>query len=137
MDWRLMAAITVITWGAYNVVLKVAAGRIAWQVSLLLFVLTYSAIVVVFSLSQGGIGRAALTSRAALWPAAAGVLCGLGAVTYFKGIAAAPGSIFLPLVGLSTIVSAVGCLIFLDEPVSLRIILGIACAMAAIVLLSK
>lgn len=137
MDWRVMAGVTIVTWGAYNVVLKVAAGRMAWQVSLFLFVLSYSIVVVAFSLAQGGVLRAGLFSRTSLWPIAAGVLCGLGAITYFKGIGGAPGSVFVPLVGLSALVSGVGCLVFLHEPVSLRVVLGMACALAAIVLLSK
>ncbi len=137
MDWRVMAAVTIVTWGAYNVVLKVASGRMAWQVSLFLFVFSYAIVVAVFSLAQGGIFKAGLISRTSLWPIAAGILCGLGAVTYFKGIAGAPGSVFVPLVGLSALVSAVGCLVFLREPATLRVILGIACAFAAIVLLSR
>ena len=137
MDWRVMAAVTIVTWGAYNIVLKVAAGRMAWQLSMFLFVLSYSVIVGAFCLAQGSVARAGLVSRASLWPLAAGVLCGLGAITFFKGLGGAPGSVFLPLVGLATLVSAVGCLVFLHEPVSLRVVAGIACAIAAIVLLSK
>ena len=137
MDWRVMVAITIVTWGGYNVMLKAAAGRIAWQVSMLLFVLSYSVLVGGFCLLQNGVFRAGLMPRAALWPILAGVLCGIGAITYFKGIAAAPGSVFLPLVSLATLVSAVGCLIFLREPVSLRIVLGIAFAVVAIVLLAQ
>lgn len=137
MDWRILAAITITTWGAYNVILKAAAGRMAWQASMLVFVVSYSVLVGAFCLMQGGLVRGGLTARAAILPLVAGALCGIGAIAYFKGIVTAPGSLFFPLVALAALVSTVGCIVFLQESLTLRTGIGIACAAAAIVLLAK
>lgn len=137
MDWRLLTLITVLAWGGYNVALKFAAGRLAWQVSMFLFVLSYAIIVGAYCLMQADLSRASLWQRAAWWPLLAGLLCGIGGITFFKALPSAPGSLFLPLVGLYSLVSAVGCIVLLHEPFTLRIAAGILCATAAVVLLAR
>jgi hypothetical protein len=42
MDWRVLAALTVGGWGAYNIILKAVSGRVAWQRSMLWFVIGYA-----------------------------------------------------------------------------------------------
>ena len=56
MDWRILVAITVLCWGGYGILLKGAGSRIAWQASMLLFVIAYSVIVGAYCMSQGGAG---------------------------------------------------------------------------------
>jgi drug/metabolite transporter (DMT)-like permease len=137
MDWRILIAITVFGWGSYNVLLKWAGNQIAWQASMLLFVIAYSVAVGAYCAVQGHLVFADLGGRKALVPLLAGVLCAIGAITFFKAIPMAPGSLLMPLVGLSTFVSAIGCLFFFHEPISPRVILGILCAGAAVVLLGR
>lgn len=139
MDWRILIGITVVTWGGYNIALKMVAQHIDWRISMFLFVLSYAIIVGAYCLLQAHLTPQAVFQKAAWGSLIAGILCGLGAITYFKAIAVpnAPGSVLLPLVGLATLVSAIGCLIILKEPVSARVILGMLFAGIAIVLLSK
>ena len=61
----------------------------------------------------------------------------MGAITFFKALPQAPGSVFLPLVGLYTVISAVGCLFLFKEPVTARVLAGILSAAVAVVLLAK
>jgi bacterial/archaeal transporter family protein len=82
-------------------------------------------------------GKFRLFPAAAWWPLISGIVCGLGAITFFKAIPLAPGSVLMPLVGLFVLVSAVGCLVFLHEPLTWRVVLGIGCATAAVMLLGK
>lgn len=137
MDWRLLVGITVVTWGGYNLALKMVAPHIDWRISMFLFVLSYAVVVGVYCLLQTRLTPQALLQKPAWGALLAGVLCGVGAVTYFKAIPHAPGSIVFPLVGLATLVSAIGCLVFLREPINVRIVLGMVFAGAAIVLLTK
>jgi transporter family protein len=78
-----------------------------------------------------------IASRKSAVPLGAGVLCAVGAITFFKAIPMAPGSLLMPLVGLYTLVSAIGCLFLFHEPLSLRVMAGILCATAAVVLLGR
>jgi drug/metabolite transporter (DMT)-like permease len=138
IDWRILTLITVVSWGTYNVVLKAVADRVAWQTSMLWFVIGYGVMVAAYCLmADPGMLKGRFIQAAALWPLLAGVLCGIGAITFFKALPVAPGSVLMPLIGLYVLVSAVGCLVFLHEPLTLRVIAGIGCATAAVILLSR
>ncbi len=137
MDWRVLAAITVVSWGAYNVILKGISSRMSWQMSMMWFVIGYALMIAIFlGVSSGG-QKVKWVEPVSLVPLAAGILCGLGAITFFKAIPLAPGSLLMPIVGLYVLISTVGCLVCFHEPVSLRVVLGIVFATAAIILLSK
>jgi drug/metabolite transporter (DMT)-like permease len=137
MDWRILIAITVFCWGGYGILLKGAGSRIAWQASMLLFVVSYSIIVGAYCVTQGQLAMAELVGRGSAWSLAAGVLCAIGAITFFKAIPLAPGSLLMSLVGLNTFVAATGCLLLFREPISLRVVAGMLCAAATVVLLGR
>lgn len=137
MDWRILAGITVISWGVYNVILKGVSSRISWQMSMMWFVAGYGLMIAIF-LSINSVGQKfKWIETVSLLPLACGILCGLGAITFFKAIPQIQGSVLMPLVGLYVLVSAVGCLICFHEPVTFRIVLGISFATIAIILLGK
>lgn len=135
MDWRLLVLITVLSWGGYSVILKAVAGRIAWQVSMLVFAVGYLVAILVYLFGSMSRGEVRVCQLVLLWPLGAGLLCGVGAIAFFKAVPQAKGSVMMPLVGLYVLVSAVGCMIALHEPVTVRVVAGILCATAAVVLL--
>ena len=135
MDWRLSAALTIGAWGAYNIILKAVSGRMAWQQSMLWFVIGYAVSGGVFCVPHVASVQERFLQSRGFWPLLAGVLCGAGAILFFKTLPMAPGSVFLPLIGLYVLVSSVGCLVFLREPFSWRVGLGMVCATAAVILL--
>jgi len=138
MDWRILTLITILCWGAYNVVLKAVAGRIAWQSSMLWFVIGYGVMVAAYCVtSDPGLLKGRFLNFQACWPLLAGILCGIGAITFFKALPLAPGSVLMPLIGLYVLAAAVGCLVFLREPLTWRVVAGIGCATAAVILLGR
>jgi len=138
MDWRILVLVTVLCWGGYNVLLKAAAGRLVWQTSMLWFVIGYAALVAGYCIiSNPSLLKDRLTQPAAFWPLLAGLLCGIGAITFFKALPLAPGSILMPLVGLYVLVSAVGCLLLFGEPLTWRVGIGTGCAVTAVILLGQ
>lgn len=136
MDWRILIAVVVLSWGGYNILLKMVGGRLAWQLSMFLFVLSYAVVVAGYCLLTSKLSIGEVFQKPAMWSLGAGILCGVGAIAFFKVIPRVPGSILLPLIGLYTLVSAVGCLLIFREPLTVRIALGIVCATAAVALLS-
>ena len=137
LDWRVLIAITVMSWTAYTVILKTVAAKVQWQASMLLFILSYALVGVTFCLVRSDAGAFKVQRLVALWPVVAGLLCGLGAITFFAALPKASGSVLIPLAGLYIPLAAVGCLLLLREPVSLRVVLGIACGGAAVLLLGR
>jgi len=137
-DWRFLAGFTILSWGSYAVLLKAIANRMPWQLSMLLFVSGYAAIVAIYCLlNMNSLSNVNIIKATSLFALGAGVLCGLGAITFFKAIPLVPGSILMPLTGLYVLIAALGCLIILKEPVSLRVIVGIIFAVTAVILLGK
>jgi bacterial/archaeal transporter family protein len=137
MDWRILIAVTVLSWGGYNVLLKWAGGQMAWQASMLLFVVAYALAVGVYCLVQGPWDHGDLMTRKAAAPIISGILCAVGAVAFFKALPVAPGSVLMPLVGLYPVVAAIGCLVVFREAISPRLVAGIVCASLAMVLLGR
>ncbi|MBN1435464.1 MAG: EamA family transporter [Sedimentisphaerales bacterium] len=137
MDWRILAAVTVLCWGTYNVILKAVSSRVSWQMSMMWFIIGYALVIAVF-VGVNCIGREFRWFQPmSLVPLSAGVLCAIGAITFFKAIPTAPGSLLMPIIGLYVLTASIGCLVFLKEPITLRVVLGISFATAAILLLSK
>lgn len=138
IDWRFLALVTVLCWGAYNVILKAVAGRMAWQVVILWYLIGYVALVAGYCIiSDPSLLKARFVQPLAVRPLLAGFLCGIGAIAFFKALPIAAGSILMPLVGLYVLVSAAGCLFFFGEPLTWRVAAGIVCAVTAVVLLGK
>jgi uncharacterized membrane protein len=125
-----------VCWGAYSLMLKKAAGQMPWQLSMALFVAGYALLTGGYYLVDRG-PCAAVFEKKALWPLLAGILCGLGGIAFFRALVQTPGSVFLPLVSLSMIISGVGCLIVFKEPFTLRLALGILLGGIAVILLAK
>ena len=137
MSWRILTLIVVLSWGGYNVILKAISGRIAWQSSMLWFVIGYAAMVAIYCVTDSGFNKSRFVNLQAFWPLLAGILCGVGAVAFFKALPLAPGSVLMPLIGLYVLVAAIGCLVFLHEPLTLRVVGGMVCATAAVMLLGR
>ena len=137
MDWRVLALVTVLSWGGYAILLKAIADRLPWQLSMLWFVVGYTIFILAFCMINMIGGRMRIVHPAMGWALLAGALCGVGAIAFFKAMPMAAGSVFLPITGLYVVVTALGCLVFLHEPFSLRVLAGILCAGAAVVLLGK
>jgi len=138
IDWRILTLITVLCWGAYNVVLKAVAGRIVWQSSMLWFVIGYAVMVAGYCVaSDPGLLKGHFMQLAAFWPLLSGILCGIGAIAFFRALPLAPGSVLMPLIGLYVLIAAVGCLFFLHEPLTWRVVAGIVRATTAVMLLGR
>ena len=136
-DWRVLISLTVLCWALYNIVLKWVADRVPWTLSMLIFLAGYSVTVALYcALNMKGSSFRGVQA-AWVWPLVAGLLCGLGAITYFKAIPLTTGSTLIPLMGLYIVVAAIGCLIFFREPFNLRVVVGILCAGGAVVLLGR
>ncbi|MBI3987644.1 MAG: EamA family transporter [Lentisphaerae bacterium] len=137
MSWKILIGVTILCWGAYSIMLKYVADRMAWQVSLLAFVLSYSVIVAAFSLWQMKGQSLEILTPALAWPLLAGGLCGLGGITYFKALPLAPGGLIMPLMGLFIPVAALGCILLFHERLGVREVIGLLCGVASIVLLAR
>lgn len=136
MDWRILVAVVVISWGGYSVLLKQAGNHLSPTISMFLFVCGYAVLVGAYCFLSPDMKMHAVFQKQGLVALVAGALCGVGGIAFFKAVPRVPGSVLFPLVGLYALVSAVGSLLIFKEPMTLKLMLGIVCATAAIMLLS-
>ena len=138
MWWILFVFLTVITWGSYNLLLKVATPYISPSWALFFVGIAQVIIGTVYVAFQSATNQIPLTVRGALIASVAGIFFALGTISFlyaFKFQAPASLAIALYTVG-ALLVGVVGGLLLFHEPISLRMVVGIGFAIASIVLLT-
>lgn len=68
----------------------------------------------------------------ALWAYAAGIVLAIAVASLFKGLSVGPASVVVPIYGMFVLGGAVLGILFLDEPVTTRKVIGLALAAAGI-----
>lgn len=137
MSWQVLITVTIVLWGTYGVILKGTTGRLHPMVTMFWFVSGYMICAAIYLAATMGKNWQRAFEHGWFWALVAGAIGGLGAITFFRALPLKAGSVILPLSGLWVIVTAVGCLVFLKEPISPRLIAGLVCAGAAVFLLGK
>ncbi|MBM3328857.1 MAG: DMT family transporter [Calditrichaeota bacterium] len=132
MSWKYWALLATLAWTAWGLAVKFALSRVDWA---RLEVLTCVA---------------GLAAMAMIMPSAfkvrpssgdlAGLLAGgfgaLGAILFYIALSKGPVSIIVPLTSLYVVGVALFAVLVWGEPVTLRRVLGIVCAVAAIILIA-
>jgi transporter family protein len=134
MNWIVYALVTVVMWGAWGTLGKVALRHVNWvQASLIFGLMTVIACALLFSVLHrenswrpADLGAAALT----------GVLGTGGLLTFYLALEHGKASLVVPLTGLYPVLTVVLSILFLGEHVSRMQIAGVVCAVAAIGLIS-
>jgi uncharacterized membrane protein len=67
----------------------------------------------------------------------AGILIGIGLLSMFKSMETGPLSVIAPIIGLSTIITAVLGILVLHEPITIPKIIGIILACVSMILISR
>ena len=133
MDYRLLAVLALVLWGAWGFLAKTISDRVSPQG--LAFWSTVATVVPVAVF--------ALTDTTGKWtkphPLAlgSGLAYGLALVFFFVALSRGPASVVVPLSGMYILVPAVLGFIFLKERLSVAHGVGLACAALAVFFLSR
>lgn len=139
MNWLLLAILTAIFFGAYNVLIKVSSGHINQIVGAVILQAVAALVGVIILIFLKMIHMPLVISQKGIWYAVgAGVMIGLAEITafflYSKGI---PASVGIPIiVSGSIVVGAALGVIFLKEYLTPLQYLAIAMTIAGAVILS-
>ncbi|HZU24278.1 MAG TPA: EamA family transporter [Bryobacteraceae bacterium] len=135
--WFWLSLITLLLFGITGVTQKLSTNHISFEMSFVWFgvaMCALSALVVVFV----PLPWRELTGGLVALAAAGGLLNGLGVLTSFAALKqGGKASVVIPIINLYPLVTIAGAWLFLGEKVSGRQIVGIALALAAVVLLSQ
>jgi bacterial/archaeal transporter family protein len=135
VSWLFWACLSIASWGVWGVSSKVALANARWaRVVLVYYAISLPLIVVVLLVRSDGSSFGAAGVVAGAFAGAAGAV---GIICLYVSLARAKASIVVPLTGMFPIVSALLSVVFLDESLSAAQIAGVACAAAAVLLISR
>src|SRR5579871_2957744 len=134
MNWIVYALVTVLMWGAWGTLGKVALRHVTWvQASLIFGLVTVLGCAVLLG----------MVPRASSWRAAdlgaavlTGVLGSVGLLTFYLALEHGKSSLVMPVTGLYPVLTVVLSILFLGEQITRMQIAGVVCAVAAIGLIS-
>jgi bacterial/archaeal transporter family protein len=135
MNWLGFSLLTLALWGVWGFLGKVASQQLPSQV---VYLLTISGhLVVAGYLLMGGLGPVAWHPWGVGAALSSGIAMAVALLFFFKALARGPAVVVVPLTALYPAVTVALSRIFLQEPLSLRHLAGLALALAAVWLLSK
>jgi bacterial/archaeal transporter family protein len=135
MTWLAFSILTLILWGVWSFLGKVATQHLP---SPAVYLLTISGhlVVVAFILVEG-LGPVTWQPAGVAAALGSGIAMAVALLFFFKALARGPAIVVVPLTALYPAVAVVLSWIFLRESLTLRHLIGLALALAAVWLLSK
>ena len=135
MNWLGFSLLALGLWGVWGFLCKVASQHLP---SHQVYLLTISGhLVVAGYLWVGGLGPASWQPWGVGAALGAGLAMAVALLCFFEALARGPATVVVPLTALYPAVAVVLSRVFLQEPLTLRHLAGLALALAAAWLLSK
>jgi len=132
-DWRFFMVLSVFFWGLWGFISKIAVSRLEWGA---VFILCGLCIVIVGLIAVPQ-SYAAISSRYIWLGILAGITEALGFLFFYRALQRGPATIVVPFTALYIVITVVLAAVFLEEPLTVKKVLGIISGVAAIVLLSQ
>ncbi len=117
-------------WGLWGFLTKLGARKVPWQTMLIFFALGTLTIGLLAKPTFSGFGVYHLIGLAA------GLACAVGFMYFFIAMSRGSASVVIPVTSLYVVVASVMAFIILAGPLTLKKVMGIVCAVIAIVLLA-
>ena len=132
--WPLFALLAAFWWGIWGFLVKIAADAVTPEQLQVLFVAGMAPLTVV-ALWRGGF-KLQRDRKGALLGVANGVLATVGMLAYYAAMSRGKASVVSPVTALFPLFTVAGAVLFLKERLNAVQMMGIAAALAAIVLFS-
>ncbi len=134
MNWLVYSLIALLSWGLWGFFLKLASNYLDWtQVYVLSGIVTLVSLVVVFFLGKPQID---VHSQGFAYALLAGVVNVVAVVAFFIALGVGKASIVVPLTALYPVITIIISFLILSERITPLKGVGVALALAAILLLS-
>jgi len=132
LHWKVWALLSTLTWAAWGVAVKYAIRDIGWQRLEILSAL--AGLILMFAIAPGSFQIKPDGKH--LFGLLAGGLGALGAILFYLALSTGPVSVIIPLTSLYVVGVAIAGVALFGEPVTIRKVIGIGLALAAMVVLS-
>lgn len=132
-DWRFFTGLSIICWGLWGFFSKLTVNRLDWATVLVLFSLS-SLLVASVSFHHS---YSIIFQKSSLIGLLAGITGALGFRFFYQALEQGAASVVIPCSSLYILLVVILAVIFLNEPLTIKKILGIISAIIAIALLSQ
>lgn len=132
-DWKFLVVSYIVMFGLWGFILKIVSVKLEWKTTMTYVCITVFTILLISCVRKVNFGWSKFHALAIL----AGIIAAGGTMAFYKALSLAPASLVIPLSTQYILITTVLCVVFLKEPLSLRMVGGILCSIAAIVLLAK
>ncbi len=133
-EWIVPAIFTLVLWGLWGYILKFAGMRLDWREVYFMSSLASFTLALMFYLYSKGFSLR--LNIYALYAALAGIMGGLGYLTFMVAVSRGKASIIIPLTALYPAITAILAVLFLGEKLKPTQLLGIILALIAGILVS-
>ena len=134
-NWFLLAVATVILWGVWGMLLKLAVDRLGPNTTFFFHSVTFAIVVVGYKFAAGF--KVSTQAPAVLLAVGAAVLSASGALSMVNALVRGTASTVFPIVALYPAVTVLLSLVFLKERLNGSQWLGVGLALLAGILLSR
>ncbi len=133
-EWIVPAILTLVLWGLWGYILKIAGTRLDWREVYFMSSLASFTLALMFYLYSKGFSLG--LNIYALYAALAGIMGGLGYLTFMVAVSRGKASIIIPLTALYPAITAILAVLFLGEKLKPTQLIGIILALIAGILVS-
>ena len=135
MNWLILRILVILSWGCWAFFIKLALNQSSWLQIFILMNVVYFAITL--GLYLWFKPQLALPFSPLILIVAAGILGSAGTMLFYAALDVGKASLIVPLTALYPVVTVALSLLILHEAVTIKQVIGIALAIAAILLISS
>jgi transporter family protein len=128
--WLKPSLLAILFWGLWGFLTKVAGAKVHWQTMMIFLSIATISIALFGKLQRPTLDVYHVAGFAS------GIACALGYLFFYQAITKGQASVVVPFTSLYVAVSVILAFIILLEPITLKKLLGIACAVIAMILLT-
>lgn len=128
--WLKPSLLALLFWGIWGFLTKVGAQKVPWQTTMMLFGICTFIGGILCGIQKPVFDGYYLAS------VGAGITGAIGFLYFFNALSKGPATVVIPLTSLYVAVASILAFIILAEPLTVKKILGILCAIAAMILLA-
>jgi uncharacterized membrane protein len=132
-NWFVLIILYIIVTGLWGFFAKFSSGILNWQtnMSYVWFTAFVINISYIFNNIKWGF------TKAHWFAIVGGIFAAIGTIIFYKALSLAPASKVIPISSTYIVLTVLLCILFLKEPLTWKLILGIIFGISSIILLSK
>jgi transporter family protein len=133
MDYRLLSLLTLIFWGVWGFMTKILTRDTPAETIAFWSTLASIVPILIYTIAAGTMNWVRTTPLAML----SGLSAGVATVCFYLAMKGGPASVVLPLTGMYIVIPAILGYVLLKESLNAYHLLGIVCAVLAVIFLSR